>query len=245
LSRIWLSKVRLLYRPKQYAANPPLRRIHCIPPTATSPIGSSINVWIEAQKTGYGPSFFARMTKAPPKSKKTFAACRATARRGHSCCRSGCARRNKAIRQAGQSAHHHVGDEGWPKQHSSLSEEKVMKRMVLALALAATVISGSVAVAGAIGGPAFALREYIYGYQTIDYRVAFRGGEWAKVGVVGTNSSNLDLFIYDEFGNLVAYDVTYIDNYCEVTFYVTYPQVYTLRVVNRGANVNLFDIATN
>jgi hypothetical protein len=120
-----------------------------------------------------------------------------------------------------------------------------MKRMVLALALAATVISGSVAVAGAIGGPAFALREYIYGYQTIDYRVAFRGGEWAKVGVVGTNSSNLDLFIYDEFGNLVAYDVTYIDNYCEVTFYVTYPQVYTLRVVNRGANVNLFDIATN
>jgi hypothetical protein len=70
LSRIWLSKVRLLYRPKQYAANPPLRRIHCIPPTATSPIGSSINVWIEAQKTGNGPSFFARMTKAPPKSKK-------------------------------------------------------------------------------------------------------------------------------------------------------------------------------
>ena len=120
-----------------------------------------------------------------------------------------------------------------------------MKRIILALAMAASLVSGSAAVAGAIGGPAFVWREVVGAYQWIEYRVAFRGGEWTTISVVGLTPGNLDLYVLDEFGNVIAADITYVDNVCQVTFYAAYPRVYTIRVVNRTARASLFDILTN
>jgi hypothetical protein len=124
-------------------------------------------------------------------------------------------------------------------------EEQVMKRMTLAAALVAICVAGSVALGGAIGGPAFAWKEFIGGYQLLDYHVAFSGGEWAQVTVAGADGAALDLLIYDEFGNLIAADFAYADSVGGVTFFVAYPRVYKVRVVNRSGSATMFHIMTN
>jgi hypothetical protein len=58
---------------------------------------------------------------------------------------------------------------------------------------------------GATAGPR-THRDTVRSRATDSYRITFRGGEPARVMVSGDGDSDLDLFVYDENGNLVCKD---------------------------------------
>src|SRR5262245_34054162 len=121
---------------------------------------------------------------------------------------------------------------------------KTMQRMVLGLAIVAILGAGSLAYAGAIGGPRWAVNQWLAPFHTVDYQVAFAGGQLANIAAEGNGATDLDMFVYDQYGNQVFFDTRYGD-FCEAHFWVSYPQVYTVRVVNRGSLWNVFSLVTN
>lgn len=86
--------------------------------------------------------------------------------------------------------------------------------------------------AGRVYGPAKASRRVSAYSRKIDY-ILFRGQEWAEVAVIGDGDNDLDLYIYDQNGRLVAKDDDYTDQ-CYVSFYPYSTASYTIVVKNRG-----------
>jgi len=64
---------------------------------------------------------------------------------------------------------------------------------------------------GAINGPA-RWTEVVSSGRTDSYRIAFRGGESAGVAVSGDGDSDLDLYVFDESGNLICKDESGADD---------------------------------
>jgi hypothetical protein len=77
-----------------------------------------------------------------------------------------------------------------------------------------------------------------------DFTVTFVGGEAAEVGVKGDGDTDLDLLIFDEFGNKIASDEDNTDR-CYVRWVPKWTGKFTIRVVNHGHVYNEFRIATN
>jgi hypothetical protein len=119
-----------------------------------------------------------------------------------------------------------------------------MKRIVLALSVMAVLGVGSLASAGAFGGPRLFLGEVVLGRDTNFAHVHFNGGQIACVELDGYGASDLDLVVRDSYGNLIAMDDNYSDD-GYVSFYVPYSQTYTIFIVNHGYVTNVFDLATN
>jgi hypothetical protein len=80
--------------------------------------------------------------------------------------------------------------------------------------------------------------------STKTYYTSFWGGEIAIVAVVGDGDTDLDLYVYDSYGNLVAYDDGRTD-VCRVSWYPDRMATYTIKVKNRGTVYNTFGFATN
>ena len=119
-----------------------------------------------------------------------------------------------------------------------------MKRILtVAVVVAALLACASVAIAGAVGGPKVQRTE-VQAFATDVYRVAFHGGELAVVTVIGDGDTDLDLYIYDQFGNLVTFDDGPTDN-CVVSWVPRQTGYYTIKVVNRGRVFNRYTIRTN
>ena len=76
------------------------------------------------------------------------------------------------------------------------------------------------------------------------YEIFFRAGEEACILVTGDGDTDLDLYVYDEDGDLVAYDDDYTDT-CLVEWTPPYTQKYEIRIVNRGNVYNNYAIITN
>jgi len=112
------------------------------------------------------------------------------------------------------------------------------------VAAVAVLGAGGLAYAGAIGGPKWTVNQWLAPYTRIDYQIAFVGGQQANIALEGNGATNLDLYVYDQFGNLVWYDTRYGD-FCEGHIWVPYSQVYTVRVVNTGSLWNVFSLLTN
>lgn len=120
-----------------------------------------------------------------------------------------------------------------------------MKRLVARILVAAVVVVGAFApaMAGAVGGPRYG--QYRLGANsTHTFKVAFRGGEQARVILSGDGDTDLDVYVYDWYGNRVAVDADYTDD-CYVSWYVPRAGVYTIRVVNRGDVYNDYELAMN
>jgi hypothetical protein len=98
------------------------------------------------------------------------------------------------------------------------------------LALADDVAKGSTR--GAVDGPG--RKRTVVGRGGIDqYRVTFRGGEAARVFVSGDGDSDLDLYVYDDNGNMVCRDVDSSDDMiCAWT--PRWTGNFTIRVRNLG-----------
>lgn len=96
---------------------------------------------------------------------------------------------------------------------------------------------------GAVGGPkrgAFAVYAGCYN----DFTVNFTKGNLAEVLVSGDGDTDLDLYIYDSNGNLIASDTDYTDD-CYVRWVPAWTGRYTIRVVNRGGVYNNYIVLTN
>lgn len=98
-------------------------------------------------------------------------------------------------------------------------------------------------VRGAVGGPKYA-RSSVNAGGTDVYNVSFRGGELAIVTVIGDGDTDLDLYVYDNNGNLIDSDTDYSDN-CVCTWTPRWTGNFRIKIVNRGRVYNSYLIRTN
>jgi hypothetical protein len=120
-----------------------------------------------------------------------------------------------------------------------------MKRTIglVAAAVVGFAIIGQAARAGSIGGPK--IRDTsVSAYGADSYTLEFWAGEAARVALKGDGDTDLDLYVYDEFGNLVASDTDGSD-LCAVEWYPRWTGAFRIRVVNRGPVYNEYRIITN
>jgi hypothetical protein len=97
--------------------------------------------------------------------------------------------------------------------------------------------------AGAVGGPkAGDYRLNANSYRT--FSVGFRANEVARIALKGDGDTDLDLFVYDELGNLVASDDDYSD-LCVVEWTPRWTGNFTIKIVNHGTVYSDFTIRTN
>ena len=119
------------------------------------------------------------------------------------------------------------------------------KKNLVALTVAAAIlVTGTVSsFAGADGGSRFN-RDRVLAHSSDTYTMRFRAGEVARVAVIGDGDTDLDLYVYDEFGNLIGSDTDYTDA-CIVTWAPRWTGVFTIQVVNRGNVYNVYRLQTN
>ena len=77
-----------------------------------------------------------------------------------------------------------------------------------------------------------------------DYTITFTGHELARVAVIGDGGTDLDLYIYDQNGNLITSDTDYTDQ-CLVEFTPIWTGPFRVRVVNNGYYANNYVLLTN
>lgn len=85
---------------------------------------------------------------------------------------------------------------------------------------------------GRVYGPANVSRR-VSAYSTYTDYILFRGGEVAEVVVEGDGDCDLDLYVYNPDGDLVAKDDDNTD-YCVVRWTPNYTKSYRIVVKNRG-----------
>jgi len=79
---------------------------------------------------------------------------------------------------------------------------------------------------------------------TDTYKIKFRGGERACVIVSGDGDTDLDLYIYDSYGNLVCSDVDLTDD-CVCIWTPRYTETFTIKIKNYGHVYNRYQIGIN
>ena len=98
-------------------------------------------------------------------------------------------------------------------------------------------------VRGAEGGPKYADSRVLANDYDI-YNITFRGGESAIVTVIGDGDTDLDLYVYDNNGNLVDSDTDYSDN-CVCVWRPRWTGKFRIKIVNRGNVYNHYLLRTN
>ena len=96
---------------------------------------------------------------------------------------------------------------------------------------------------GAMGGPKYAYGT-VYAHSYTYYSQKFWANELAEIVVSGDGDTDLDLYVYDENGNLIASDTDYTDD-CYVRFYPRWTGLFRIKIVNRGGVYNNYAIVTN
>jgi len=100
--------------------------------------------------------------------------------------------------------------------------------------------------AGVRGNIAGAVRhiDRVDAYGSDIYYMTFRAGEKGEVAVIGDGDTDLDLYVYDENGNLISSDTDYTDD-CYVSFYPRWTGRFRVKIVNRGRVYNQYLLLTN
>jgi hypothetical protein len=98
----------------------------------------------------------------------------------------------------------------------------------------------SAAVAQPLGGLLHQTTS-VSGLSTDSYQATFFGNQLAMITVHGDGDTDLDLYVYDEFGNCVVSD-TRLGDQCAVTWVPRWTGRFTIRVVNRGFLPNFYTV---
>ena len=96
---------------------------------------------------------------------------------------------------------------------------------------------------GLVGGPGRTVSR-VAAYGTDSYVLAFRGGQVAEIAVSGDGDTDLDLYVYDQNGNLIARDTDYTDN-CYVCWVPAWTGSFVVKIKNRGGVYNQYVLLTN
>lgn len=113
---------------------------------------------------------------------------------------------------------------------------------LLALANSAQ-ISNSDNHRGLLGGPGRRV-DRVAANSTDTYILAFKYGVPAEIFVSGDGDTDLDLYVYDENGNLIAHDDDYSDD-CYVCWTPAWTGNFVVKIVNRGTVYNQYVLLTN
>jgi hypothetical protein len=116
--------------------------------------------------------------------------------------------------------------------------ETAMKQVILSLVLVAGLLMAGQAQAQPVLGPGISTRT-VNGFTNVSYYERLYGGTVTLIDLVGDGYSNLDLFVYDEAGNLVASSIR--NNDIEsIRFVPPATGRYRIEVRNQGVNWSLF-----
>ena len=96
---------------------------------------------------------------------------------------------------------------------------------------------------GAMGGPKYDLST-VRAKSYTTYTQKFWADELAEVAVSGDGDTDLDLYVYDQNGNLIVSDTDYSDD-CYVRFVPRWTGAFRIKIVNRGNVYNNFALVTN
>ena len=96
---------------------------------------------------------------------------------------------------------------------------------------------------GVVGGPKRTV-EVVEPLGADVYTFTFRGGEVARAAVSGDGDTRLDLYVYDDNGNLITSQVGPGDD-CLASWVPRWTGVFVIKVVNRGLLQNRYVILTN
>ncbi len=89
-----------------------------------------------------------------------------------------------------------------------------------------------------------AYEDWIGPFGTAAYDEAFYGGDRAIVVLNGWDDTDLDLYVYDEYGNLICESISYTSSeYCEWT--PRWAGSFTIMVSNNDGAQNSFSLWTN
>ena len=87
-------------------------------------------------------------------------------------------------------------------------------------------------------------RDQVLSYDTDIYREVYRAKELAEICIVGDGDTDLDLYIYDENGNLICEDLGFTDRaYCSWT--PRWDGLFEIHVENLGGVYNEYRLFTN
>jgi len=112
---------------------------------------------------------------------------------------------------------------------------KAMKAMKLVV-----ILMGILCTAGALQAQVNIYHtDVVLAGHTDTYTVTLPAGETTRIQVRGDGDTDLDLFVYDENGNLIASDTDYTDN-CIVNVTPRWTGVFYIRIVNRGSVYNQY-----
>jgi hypothetical protein len=123
---------------------------------------------------------------------------------------------------------------------NAISLRRKSRRLFFTCVIALAGLTGS-GMLGPVGSTAVAANrdgkmvgtDRVLAHRTDVYKVRFYGGLTAKVWVKGDGDTDLDVYVYDSRGRLVACD-TDPDDLCIVNFTPDFTQTYEIRIVNRG-----------
>ena len=96
---------------------------------------------------------------------------------------------------------------------------------------------------GAVGGPKYAISA-MAGGNSVYYYVSFRAHEYAAVHVQPFSPNDFDLYIYDENGNLIAFDESYSSS-AYASFVPRWTGVFKILVKNRSRSYGSYKMTTN
>ena len=87
-------------------------------------------------------------------------------------------------------------------------------------------------------------RDTVRAHGTDVYEIQFAGGRLAEVLLSGDGDTDLDLFVYDEYGNEVCSDVSFDDQeYC--SWRPRWTGFFTIEIENLGGVYNVYTLTTN
>lgn len=92
-------------------------------------------------------------------------------------------------------------------------------------------------------GPGKASRK-VWGESYVTDLITFDGLSLAEVGIIGDGDTDLDLYVYDNNGNLIESDDDYSGD-CYVSWVPRRTGTFVIKVVNRGKVYNNYTLITN
>lgn len=96
---------------------------------------------------------------------------------------------------------------------------------------------------GRVGGMGYAVLR-VPAYSSITSYDSFYAGQLAEVALVGDGTTDMDLYIYDQNGNLITSSTDYSDR-CICQWYPRWTGTFRIVIRNRGSVYNDIAIATN